>query len=78
MLYRPAATAPFRPLAQKPPYATGVALKKQTNKQTKKLPSSTTHGVFPLPSERNLAGCSSLRGEVAQTFILGLDINGPA
>ena len=36
----PAAVAPIRPLAWEPPYAMGVALKKdkrQTNKQTKKL-----------------------------------------
>ena len=35
--HRPAATAPIRPLAWEPPYATGVALKRQKtkNKQTK-------------------------------------------
>ena len=33
---RPAATAPIRPLAWEPPYAMGVALKRQTkDKQTK-------------------------------------------
>ena len=30
----PAATAPTGPLAWEPPYAMGVALKKQTNKKT--------------------------------------------
>ena len=38
---RPAATAPIRPLAWEPPYATGAAPQRQkakTNKQTKKKP----------------------------------------
>ena len=34
---RPAATAPIRPLAWEPPYATGAALKRQTNKQINKV-----------------------------------------
>ena len=34
--HRPAATAPIRPLAWEPPFATGAALKNKTNKQTKK------------------------------------------
>ena len=32
---RPAATALIRPLASEPPYATGVALKRQKTKQNK-------------------------------------------
>ena len=32
---RPAATTPIGPLAWEPPYAMGVALKRQKNKQTK-------------------------------------------
>ena len=32
--HRPAATAPIRPLAWEPPYATGVALKRQKEKKT--------------------------------------------
>ena len=34
--HRPAATAPIGPLAWEHPYAAGVALNKQTNKQTNK------------------------------------------
>ena len=33
---RLAATGPFWPLAWEPPYATGVVLKRKTNKQTNK------------------------------------------
>ena len=34
--YRPAATAPIRPLAWEPPYATGAALEKTDKKKKKK------------------------------------------
>jgi len=34
--HRPAATALFRPLAWEPPYAVGVALKRQKDKKKKK------------------------------------------
>ena len=34
--HRPAATAPIGPLAWKPPYAMGVALKRQKGKKEKK------------------------------------------
>ena len=34
---RPAATAPIGPLAWEPPYATGVALKRQKQKKKRKL-----------------------------------------
>ena len=34
--HRPAATAPIRPLTWEPPYATGVALKRQKDKKEKK------------------------------------------
>ena len=38
-LHRPVATAPIRPLAWEPPYASGAALKRQTNKNIfSKLP----------------------------------------
>ena len=33
---RPAAIAPFRPLAWEPPYAAGAVLKRQKNKNKKK------------------------------------------
>ena len=36
---RPAATAPFRPLAWKPPYAAGAALEKAKRPKKKKNPS---------------------------------------
>ena len=38
---RPEATAPIRPLAQEPPYATGVALEKTKQKQKQKKPKKT-------------------------------------
>ena len=34
--HKPAATAPIQPLAWKPPYASGVALKRQKTKKKKK------------------------------------------
>ena len=34
--HKPVATAPIRPLAWEPPYATGAALKKQDKRQKKK------------------------------------------
>ena len=37
--HRPKATAPLRPLAWEPPYAMGVALKRQKKKGKKKSPS---------------------------------------
>ena len=45
LLHRPAATAPIRPLACKPPYATGATLKRQ---KTKKPNKHTTYMVFSM------------------------------
>ena len=42
--YRPGATAPIRPLASEPPYATGAALKRQKRKKKKRMSS------FHIPS----------------------------
>ena len=38
LLRRPAATAPIRPLAWEPPYATSVSLKRHTHTHTQKVP----------------------------------------
>ena len=47
--YKPAATAPIRPLAWEPPYATGAALKskkaKTKKKQKKKTKTETDQGT---------------------------------
>ena len=40
--HRPAATAPIKSLAWEPPYATGAALGKQTNKKTRKKEETCT------------------------------------
>ena len=45
---RPAATALIRPLAWKPPYAAGAALKRQKDKKKKKKRSNRDH-LYPLP-----------------------------
>ena len=43
---RPAATAPTRPLAWEPPYATGVALKRQKDKERKKEKETNPRLIF--------------------------------
>ena len=44
----PAATAPIRPLAWEPPYATGVVLKRQKEKKKKECYHKSVSYHFPL------------------------------
>jgi len=43
---RPAATAPIRPLAWEPPYATGATLKGQKDKQKKKKIEKVDRNIY--------------------------------
>ena len=55
MWHRPMAIAPIKPLAWEPPYATGVALKRQkkTKTKTKNLCRSSRRGTVEMNPTRN-------------------------
>ena len=63
--YRPAATAPIRPLAWEPPYAAGLALKRQKTKDKKKKkrmseeprPGPRTRNTQKSKGSRDLSPC---------------------
>ena len=50
---RPVATAPIRPLAWEPPYATGEALKRKEKKKKKSIVRRSRHGTAETNPTRN-------------------------